>query len=144
MMTAHVLVATVDDQRPASLSPVLVDGWLKREMGFGGVVICDDLGMKAVATRPMGDVTLDALNAGNDVVLMCNSTTKSRWSRFESVVRAAEAGRLRQSRIDDAWKRQRLVKERFLSSHPPARQTSLDVIGAAAHQAVAEEMAAWR
>jgi beta-N-acetylhexosaminidase len=144
VMTAHVLVPSVDEHRPASLSPVLVDGWLKRDLQFGGVVTCDDLGMKAVATRPMGEITIDALNAGNDIVLMCNSTTEEQVVAIETVIRAAEAGGLRQSRIDDAWKRQRLIKERFLSKDRPARRTSLADIGAAAHQAVAEEMAAWR
>jgi beta-N-acetylhexosaminidase len=145
IMTAHVLVPSVDERRPASLSPTLVTTWLRERLGFGGVVICDDLGMKAVATRPMGEITVDALNAGNDVVLMCNSTTGEQVTALEDVIRAAEAGALSQTRIDDAWKRQRLVKERFFGGQPaPTRASSLGVIGSTEHQAIADEMAAWR
>jgi beta-N-acetylhexosaminidase len=144
MMMAHVLVPSVDDARPASLSRTFVEDWLKGKLGFGGVVICDDLGMKAVATRPLGEISVDALAAGNDVLLMCNSTTEDQIVAMEAIVRAAEAGQLRSTRIDDAWKRQKAVKERFLGNHVPVRKTSLDVIGATEHQIVAEEMAAWR
>lgn len=144
IMMAHVLVPTVDGARPASLSPTLVTTWLKERLGFKGVVICDDLGMKAVATRPMGEITVDALNAGNDVVLMCNSTTEEQVVAIEDVIRAAEAGELRQKRIDDALLRQRLIKERFLAGRPATKKATLDVVGSAEHQAVAEEMATWR
>src|SRR5580692_6092915 len=58
IMTAHVLVQSVDDARPASLSRTLVTDWLKVKLHFGGVVLCDDLGMKAVATRPLGEIAV--------------------------------------------------------------------------------------
>ena len=47
-------------------------------------------------------------------------------------------------RLDDALVRQRLVKEQFFGRQPMRIQVALDVIGSAAHQAVAQEMAAWR
>ena len=144
IMMAHVMVPAVDAERPASLSPTFVNAWLKGRLAFKGVVICDDLGMKAVATRPMGEITVDALNAGNDVVLLCNSTPDEQVVAIEDVIRAAEAGELRQKRIDDAFLRQRLIKERFLAGRPAGKKTTLDVVGSAEHQAVAEEMAAWR
>jgi beta-N-acetylhexosaminidase len=138
IMTAHVLVQSVDDTRPASLSRTLVTDWLKVKLHFGGVVLCDDLGMKAVATRPLGDIAVDAIDAGNDLVLLCNSTTE------EQVVALETAGQLPSARLDDALVRQRLVKEQFLSRQPVRVQVALDVIGSAAHLAVAQEMAAWR
>lgn len=143
IMMAHVLVPAVDDVRPASLSPTLL-GWLKQDLAFPGVVICDDLGMKAVATRPLGDVAVDAIAAGNDVVLLCNSTTDEQMVAIEAVVRAAESGALPLKRLEDAEARQRRVKERFFDRARPRVKTPLEVIGSTAHQAVAEEMAAWR
>jgi beta-N-acetylhexosaminidase len=144
IMMAHVLVQAVDDTRPASLSHTLVTEWLKVKLAFGGVVLCDDLGMKAVATRPLGEISVDAIEAGNDVVLMCNSTTEEQVVALETLIHAAEAGHLRQKRLDDALVRQRLVKEQFFGRQPVRIQVALDVIGSAAHQAVAQEMAAWR
>jgi len=144
IMTAHVLVQSVDDTRPASLSRTLVTDWLKVNLHFGGVVLCDDLGMKAVATRPLGEVAVDAIGAGNDMVLLCNSTTEDQIVALEAVIHAAETGQLPPKRLDDALVRQRLVKEQFLGRQPARVQVALDVIGSAAHQAVAQEMAAWR
>jgi beta-N-acetylhexosaminidase len=143
IMTAHVLVAAVDDSRPASLSRRLVTDWLKVKLQFGGVVLCDDLGMKAVATRPLGEIAVDAIDAGNDAVLMCNSTTEEQIVALETLIHAAEAGHLRQTRLDDALVRQRLVKEQFLGRQPVRIRVALDVIGSTAHLAVAEEMAEW-
>ena len=144
IMTAHVLVPSVDAARPASLSPTLVTRWLKETLAFPGVVICDDLGMKAVATRPLGEIAVDAIAAGNDMLLLCNSTTDEQMVAIEAIIRAAESGVLPLKRLEDAEARQRRLKERFFDRARPRANTPLDVIGSTAHQAVAEEMAAWR
>jgi beta-N-acetylhexosaminidase len=98
--------------------------------------------MKAVAaTTPLPDATVSALQAGCDVVLLCNSTMDEQWQALEAIIRAAERGELTETRLDDARERQRAVKERFAA---PQRRPSIDVVGQAAHRAIAEEMAAWR
>jgi beta-N-acetylhexosaminidase len=144
IMTAHVLVPALDEHRIASFSPVVVTELLKQTLQFDGVVISDDLGMKAVsATTPLPEATVAAVQAGCDGVLLCNSTTEEQVAAIEALIRAVEAGRMLQTRIDDAWARQRRVKERWL----PLRQApapSLEVIGCTEHQVVAQEMAAWQ
>jgi beta-N-acetylhexosaminidase len=143
IMTAHVLVPAVDDERPASLSPAIVDRWLKHDLGFGGVVISDDLGMKAIAaSQPLADAAVDAIVAGCDAVLFCNHTIDEQVTALEALIRAVESGRIPMTRVDDAMRRQQAVKGRI---RPPAdRPVTLDVVGSAEHQAVAEAMAAWR
>jgi beta-N-acetylhexosaminidase len=145
IMTAHVLVPALDDARIASLSPAVIGGVLKGVLGYEGVVISDDLGMKAVsATLPLADAAVGAVSAGCDVVLLCNSTTHEQVQAIEALIRAAETGGLPAARIDDAFARQRRVKERFADSfrQPPPR--ALDLVGCARHQDVAREMATWR
>lgn len=146
IMTAHVLVPALDEERPASLSPALISGLLKRDLAYGGVVISDDLGMRAVsAAIPLPEAAVQAVEAGCDAVLLCNSTTDQQVEAIEALIRAAESGRLPVSRLEDALSRQRLIKEQFLVGAPPlASARHLGVIGCAAHQAVAEEMATWR
>jgi beta-N-acetylhexosaminidase len=144
LMTAHVLAVAIDERRPASLSPHVVDDILKRELGFDGVVFTDDMGMKAIsATMPLPEATVAALAAGCDAVLLCNSTTAEQVAAIEAIIYAAESGRLSMKRIDDALSRQRRVKERWLA--PVARRTTdLSVIGCAEHQSIAAEMSGWR
>ena len=143
IMTAHVLVPALDERRIASFSPAVVDRLLKRSLGFAGVVVSDDLGMKAVsATTPLPDAAVAAIQAGCDVVLLCNSTIDEQVGALEALIRAAESGVIPQSRIDDALRRQQAVKVR-LGATPPLAPAPLDLVGCTTHQIVAGEMAAW-
>ena len=49
IMTAHILIPALDEERPATLSPRIVDGLLKKKLGFDGLVLSDDLEMKAIS-----------------------------------------------------------------------------------------------
>ena len=49
IMTAHILIPAYDEERPATLSPAIVDGLLKKRLGYGGLVLSDDLEMKAIS-----------------------------------------------------------------------------------------------
>ena len=144
IMTAHVLAPALDEARIASFSPAIVTGLLKQTLRFGGVVISDDLGMKAVsAGTALPEASVAAVAAGCDVVLLCNSTADEQVAAIEALIRAVESGAVPQSRLDDAWARQRAAKERWLAGGP-GRRAPLDVIGCALHQRVAEDMAAWQ
>ena len=143
IMTAHVVVPALDPDLPASLSQAIVTDLLKREMGFGGVVISDDLGMKAIAaSRPLPEAAVGAIEAGCDMVLLCNSTADEQVRALEALIRAAESGRLSPSRLDDALRRQHDTKARV---RPPAElpDSPLACIGSLAHEAIAQEMAQW-
>jgi beta-N-acetylhexosaminidase len=145
IMTAHVLVPEVDADRPASLSPLIVQSWLKDGLGFRGMVLTDDLGMKAVSqTRPLSVAAVEAVVAGTDGVLLCNSTIEEQVAALEALIHAAEGGTITSLRIDDAMARQREVKSRFLGAARRSRPAPLSVVGTAAHLAIAKEMAAWR
>jgi beta-N-acetylhexosaminidase len=143
IMTAHVTVAGIDEEHPATFSRAIVTDLLKRELGFGGVAVTDDLGMKAVSQfRSLPEAFVAAIAAGCDIGLLCNSTPDEQAAAIEAVIRAAESGAIPLERFDDALARQNKVKERFLPKRPSA-PIDLDVVGCARHQAVAQEMAAW-
>lgn len=70
-MTAHVVYKALDPDRPATISPTVINYIIRGEIGFGGPLISDDLSMKALS----GDMrarTEGALSAGCDLVLHCN------------------------------------------------------------------------
>ncbi len=144
IMTAHVMVPAIDEHHIASFSPAVV-GLLKSTLGFDGVVISDDLGMKAVsATTPLPDAAVAAIRAGCDAVLLCNSTSGEQTEAIEALIHAGESGELTQKRLDDALVRQRRVKERFATSFSRPAADAIDLVGCARHQDVAREMATWR
>jgi beta-N-acetylhexosaminidase len=147
IMTAHLLVPALDDQRPATLSPAIVETLLKKELGFGGLVVSDDLEMKAIASRyTVPEATVAAIAAGCDAVLMCGTAQEPQVAALEAVIHSVEKGTLPLARVEDAMSRHRRVKERFLSSaaspsRPLEGRALRAILGRDEHQAVAAEMA---
>ena len=70
-MSAHVLFTALDAARPATLSPVIIGEVIRGEFGYDGLVMTDDLSMKALQ-GPLEDRAGGAFAAGIDVVLHCN------------------------------------------------------------------------
>lgn len=78
VMVAHLQVNAYDKNRPSSLSPVIVQGLLKDKLGFDGLVITDGIDMKGVTnTYSGGKAELEALRAGNDIILLPPDVPKS-------------------------------------------------------------------
>lgn len=70
-MTAHVIYDAIDPNNPATLSPIVVEQVIRGEIGFDGLLMSDDLSMKALSGS-FADRTAAALAAGCDLVLHCN------------------------------------------------------------------------
>jgi len=70
-MTAHVLLPAYDDQRPATLSPAIMSKVIRDKMGLTGLVMTDDIGMKALSGS-FADLTRSVIEAGCDVALHCS------------------------------------------------------------------------
>lgn len=145
IMTGHLLVPALDDERPATLSPAIVDGLLKKTLRFGGLVCTDDMEMKALSARyAMTDAAVQAVAAGCDCLLLCGPAPEVQFAALEALVHAIEDERLPLARVEDALARQRRVKERFLAGRParPLEGRALrGLLGREEHQAIAAEMA---
>jgi beta-N-acetylhexosaminidase len=146
IMTAHVFVPSLDDTRPATLSRRVVSDMLRHELGFEGVIISDDLEMKAVAsTYAVPAAAVMAIDAGCDALLICSGDHAAQSAALEALVHAIEDGRLSATRVEDALKRHVRAKERFLAAPVPSRglrgRALRQVLGRDEHQAIAHEMA---
>ena len=88
-------------------------------MGYEGLVLSDDLEMKAIGARyGMREATVAAVAAGCDAVLMCGAEA-DKAAALEAVIYAVEGGTLPLKRVEDALARHRRVKERFLAPPRP-------------------------
>ena len=147
IMTAHVLVTSIDDQRPATLSPQIVQQILREELGFTGVIVSDDLQMQAIANAyAPGEAAVAALAAGCDAVLVCGvgavADVELQVQVLESIIHAVEDERLSVGQIERALARNRAVKERFLREwRPPTAPQLRRIIGSEEHRAISEQMA---
>ncbi|MDE2029039.1 MAG: beta-N-acetylhexosaminidase [Alphaproteobacteria bacterium] len=70
-MNSHAVFTALDPDNPASLSEIVNRDIIRGALGFDGLLLSDDLTMKALAGNP-GDLARRAINAGTDVVLHCN------------------------------------------------------------------------
>jgi beta-N-acetylhexosaminidase len=146
MMTAHVFAPALDEERPATLSRHVVTDLLRNELGFEGVILSDDLEMKAIANNyAVPEAGVLAIGAGCDGVLVCSADYDTQARTLEALIHAVESERLAYSRVEDALKRHQRAKERFLGaamvSRPAGAKTLRQIIGRDEHRAIADEMA---
>ena len=145
IMTAHVLVPSLDEERPATLSKRVVADILRTELQYEGVILSDDLEMKAIANAyAVPAAAVMAIEAGCDGMLICSGDHETQVAALEALIHAVEEQRLRVSQIEDALKRQQRAKERFLGSAVVARPLSgralRSAIGREEHRAIADAM----
>jgi beta-N-acetylhexosaminidase len=104
LMSAHVMFPAVDPDHPATLSPAVMTDLVRGTLGFDGLLVSDDLGMKAVADRfPIEQLVVEGLAAGLDHFILRGPIERQR-AAWEALVRAVEASpallaRLRESLI---------------------------------------------
>jgi beta-N-acetylhexosaminidase len=117
---------------------------LRDELRYEGVILSDDLEMKAIAkSYTVPDAAVQAIAAGCDGLLVCSGSVEAQATALEALVHAVEQERIPFARFDDALARQRRAKERFLTQPVavPARRAALrQVLGCDAHQRIADEM----
>jgi len=142
VMTAHVLVRELDDRLPATLSRRVVGELLRGKLGYGGVVVSDDLEMKAVAKswKP-GLAAPLAAKAGCDLLLVCASA-EAQVGALEGLVRAGERDEITWDEMDAAGQRVRALKQRYLLPYadPDPRMARLSA-GPGEHRELAREIA---
>ena len=108
MMTAHIVYPAFDPILPATLSARVIGGIVRGRIGFKGVLVTDDLAMKALAGEP-ADLAVRALGAGCDVALYCSGAFSANEALLQRcpTVSSQTAARLETAR---AWAaRQRLA-----------------------------------
>jgi beta-N-acetylhexosaminidase len=145
IMTAHVLLPALDEERPATFSRRIVSDVLRGELKFEGFILSDDLEMKAVAERyAVPAAAVLAVEAGCDGLLLCSGDHDAQAAALEALIHAAEEQQIRLTRIEEALGRHRRAKERFLAatiaSRPLRTRQLRQWLGRDDHRAIADEM----
>ena len=141
IMTAHIVYPAFDADRPATLSPTILTDLLRKELGFDGLLITDDMEMKAIDDRyQSGEAAVMAVEAGADIVMVLWTSTKQ-IEVFDALLSAVKSGRISQARLDQSVERILKSKEaafdrRFVD--PDAVGTT---VGREAHQQLAQTIA---
>ena len=105
IMTAHIVYPAFDTDRPATLSPTILTDLLREELGFDGLLITDDMEMKAIDDRyRSGEAAVMAIEAGADIVMVLWTPTKQ-IEVFDALLSAVKSGRITQARLDQSVER---------------------------------------
>lgn len=100
-MTAHLVYAAVDD-RPATTSAKMMQ-MIRDEIGFDGLIMTDDISMKAL-NGSLAEISHASLDAGCDVVLLCNASLDVRRAVAEAAGQMTDAAQIRAERALEARK----------------------------------------
>jgi beta-N-acetylhexosaminidase len=109
VMTGHIVNDTIDVGVPASLSIPSIQDLLRDRLGWTGVVITDDLGAEAIASRySQEEAVALALEAGNDLLLFANQTVyvpTLATDLVDTIEGLVASGRISETRIDESIER---------------------------------------
>jgi beta-glucosidase-like glycosyl hydrolase/CubicO group peptidase (beta-lactamase class C family) len=112
IMVAHLSVPAFESKKkvPSSLSEKIVKGYLKNKMGFEGLIIPDGLDMQGVTKHyKQNEVALEALKAGNDILLIPENIPES----IETIKEAVLKGEVSAERLEESCKK--VLKYKYLS-----------------------------
>jgi len=118
VMVAHVFNKNLDAKYPATLSKKTVDNFLRKKLGFKGVVITDDLQMGAISKKYSLRKTLKlAINAGDDILLIGNQLdpkqVKSTKKLVNTIRSLVKMGEVKIERIEKSYQRIQKLKEKL-------------------------------
>lgn len=119
MMTAHIVYPAIDAENPATMSPAILDGILRKQWDYKGVIITDGMDMHAIAGRyGVGNAAVRALIAGADMV-MALGTTETQNETLDAIAASLADGSLSQAAVDE-----RLARLDALAQAYPCQQRS--------------------
>jgi len=134
IMTAHVIFEPLDPRYPATMSRAALDAVLRDRMGFDGVVISDDLEMKAIAEHyGLEEAVIRGALAGVDLFLVCH-TADVQHRAIDYLAAAVQRGDVPLERVREARRRVDAMVARYV--RPPAQADWRTVVGSAEHQRV--------
>lgn len=115
VMVAHIMYPAFDNKYPSTLSKNIVNGLLKKEIGFNGLVITDSLTMAAIYNNySKKDIVTLSANAGIDIMMFCGKATLEEQDEiYNALLNAVKCGKIPLSRVDDAVKKILEYKEKY-------------------------------
>jgi beta-N-acetylhexosaminidase len=114
IMTSHILFDAIDPARPATMSGAVLRSLLRDELGFDGVIVSDDLEMKAIAEHfPLPGSAVEAIAAGCDLLLCCHTASLQR-AMLETIAKAIRDGVISDEIVRASRSRRERLAARFV------------------------------
>lgn len=112
ILISHLTYTDLDNEKPASLSKKIITDLLRKELGFSGIIITDDMEMGAIANHnDFRTVGVKAVKAGVDIVMVCHEY-EHETDVYLGLLDAVNKGEISLDRIDESVKR--IVRAKLL------------------------------
>ncbi len=118
IMAGHIQLPAIEKDKkiPTSLSKAILNNFLRKEMGFKGLIITDELNMKGITKNfSLEEASLEALKAGVDLLLF-NHIHKNNLKVFKSVFEKSQKDKSLERRIEESYKRIITIKKNLLKT----------------------------
>ncbi|MCG2690386.1 glycoside hydrolase family 3 [Candidatus Parcubacteria bacterium] len=119
VMTAHLVNKNIDPTLPATLSPLFLEDVLREQVGFAGLIVSDDLQMKAVTSRyGFEEAIVSAILAGCNLLVFSNNSgvtydNEIAQKAVEVIFQAIKEGKIPREKIDTSFRLISTLKETF-------------------------------
>ncbi|MBS4534095.1 beta-N-acetylhexosaminidase [Clostridium sp. D2Q-14] len=100
IMIAHIIFENIDAENVATLSKEIINNLLRKELGFDGLVVTDDMTMGAITENyNIEDAAIKSVDAGSDIILVCHGY-ENQINVLKELRTAVKDGRISEERID--------------------------------------------
>lgn len=119
VMTAHIMNRNIDENYPATLSPLFIQNILREEIGFDGVIISDDMQMGAIVDHyGFDEGIIMAINAGCDLLILSNNGLEgydelAPYKAVDAILSAVKNNLITEERINQSYDRIQSLKESY-------------------------------
>lgn len=128
VMVGHILLPKIDSKYPSSMSYEIVTNILRKDLGFNGLVVSDDMTMGAITGNySIEEASIKAINAGVDLLLVCQ-----KYENTENVLKALKEaalnGTISKERLDNALYNIISIKKKYISNKEYDNDITIDGI----------------
>jgi len=141
VMTAHVVFSALDDRVPATLSKKVITDLLRDQLGYAGVIVSDDLDMKAIADHfGIAEAAVGAIRAGCDALLLCRDEQHQALAHL-ALIHHAEQDSTFRARLGEAAARIRAMKDAHVAARAALTLADCAAVGSWEHRRLADRLA---
>ena len=128
IMVAHILYSNLDPGNPATLSEKIINGLLREQLNYDGVIITDDMTMGAILENyDIGDAAVQSIKAGSDILLVCHGYDNE-IKVLDSLRMAVRNGTISEERIDQSLYRILSLKKKYEISDETIKDIDVEQI----------------
>lgn len=113
VMAAHILLPKIDPDYPSSMSKVVLTDMLRKQLGFNGVIITDDMTMGAIADNySIAQAAVQSVKAGSDIILVAHGESNIA-ATIDALKAAVESREIKEERINESVARIITLKKKY-------------------------------